>query len=286
MKEISKRYDHNEVEDKIYEFWEKSGFFNPDNLDVEKDAKSYTIILPPPNITDKLHLGHSAMLAIEDLLIRFHRMKGYRALWVPGTDHAAIATQNVVEKNLLIPANTYWTGWTNYNYNDYYSNTAAATSHSNDVTANPSLKWPVLSCTSGLPSGWTGISGSAAMCGVGQSGSNIGANLIYQQGKAGTIWGDTGYNLPQDGTNGQATALMWPFPNEDVIKARMAAYNNSTYSVNGARGFAAPGNDQWGQPLTLTRYIWQYLGNKIPDDIYGGLSDTTPPAAPSGLSVY
>lgn len=101
MKEIPKRYDHNEVEDKIYELWEKSGFFNPDNLDVEKDAASYTIILPPPNITDKLHLGHAAMLAIEDLLIRFHRMKGFRALWVPGTDHAAIATQNVVEKNLL-----------------------------------------------------------------------------------------------------------------------------------------------------------------------------------------
>jgi len=101
LSQISKRYNHNEVEDKIYGLWERSGFFNPDNLDVEKDAKSYTIILPPPNITDKLHLGHSAMLAIEDLLIRFHRMKGYRALWVPGTDHAAIATQNVVEKNLL-----------------------------------------------------------------------------------------------------------------------------------------------------------------------------------------
>lgn len=101
MKEISKRYNHNEVEDKIYELWERSGFFNPDNLNLPKDAKPYTIILPPPNITDKLHLGHSAMLAIEDLLIRFHRMKGFRALWLPGTDHAAIATQNVVEKNLL-----------------------------------------------------------------------------------------------------------------------------------------------------------------------------------------
>jgi valyl-tRNA synthetase len=104
MKEISKRYNHNEVEDKIYELWEKSGFFQPEAgqpMADNPDAKSYTIILPPPNITDKLHLGHSAMLAIEDLLIRFHRMKGYRALWVPGTDHAAIATQNVVEKNLL-----------------------------------------------------------------------------------------------------------------------------------------------------------------------------------------
>ena len=93
-------YDPKKVEDKIYKEWEKSGFFNPDNLDLSKDAKSYTITLPPPNITDKLHIGHAVMLAVEDLLIRYHRMKGYRTLWVPGTDHAAIATQNVVEKKL------------------------------------------------------------------------------------------------------------------------------------------------------------------------------------------
>ncbi len=101
MKEIPKTYEAGKYEDKTYELWEKSGFFNPDNLKLKKDAKSYTIVLPPPNITDKLHLGHSSMLAVEDLLIRFHRMKGFRALWIPGTDHAAIATQNVVEKRLL-----------------------------------------------------------------------------------------------------------------------------------------------------------------------------------------
>lgn len=101
MKEIPKTYEAGKYEDKTYELWEKSGFFNPDNLKLRKDAKSYTIVLPPPNITDKLHLGHSSMLAVEDLLIRFHRMKGFRTLWIPGTDHAAIATQNVVEKKLL-----------------------------------------------------------------------------------------------------------------------------------------------------------------------------------------
>jgi len=101
MKEISKTYEPKKYEDKIYKLWEKSGFFNPDNLKLPKNAKPYTIVLPPPNITDKLHLGHSSMLAIQDLLIRFHRMKGYRTLWLPGTDHAAIATQNVVEKKLL-----------------------------------------------------------------------------------------------------------------------------------------------------------------------------------------
>jgi valyl-tRNA synthetase len=100
MKELSKSYQPQESENVIYEQWEKSGYFNPDNLELSADAPSYTIVLPPPNITDKLHLGHSSMLAIEDLLIRYHRMNGYRALWVPGTDHAAIATQNVVEKKL------------------------------------------------------------------------------------------------------------------------------------------------------------------------------------------
>src|SRR6056297_2830956 len=100
-KELEKVYQPSENEDKIYEKWEKSGYFNPDNLDLPENAENYTIILPPPNITAKLHLGHSAMLAIEDLLIRYKRMNGYRSLWLPGTDHAAIATQNVVEKKIL-----------------------------------------------------------------------------------------------------------------------------------------------------------------------------------------
>ncbi len=100
-KEIAKAYDAKEHEDNIYKMWEESGVFNPDNLNLPADAPTYTIVLPPPNITAKLHLGHAAMLAIEDLMIRYKRMKGFRALWIPGTDHAAIATQNVVEKKLL-----------------------------------------------------------------------------------------------------------------------------------------------------------------------------------------
>ncbi|MFA4941622.1 MAG: valine--tRNA ligase [Patescibacteria group bacterium] len=104
-KELPKSYNPQDFEDKIYEMWEKSGYFNPDICVRDgvcaKNAKAFTIVLPPPNITDKLHLGHSSMLAIEDLLIRYHRMKGDRALWVPGTDHAAIATQNVVERKIL-----------------------------------------------------------------------------------------------------------------------------------------------------------------------------------------
>ncbi len=100
--EMDKTYNSSEKEDKIYEKWEKSGFFNPDNLNLPENAPNYSMVLPPPNITAKLHLGHASTIAIEDLFIRFHRMNGYRTLWIPGTDHAAIATQNVVEKKILI----------------------------------------------------------------------------------------------------------------------------------------------------------------------------------------
>ncbi len=99
--ELDKTYNPSDHEDKIYQIWEKSGFFNPDNLSLDDKAPAYTIVLPPPNITAKLHIGHSCMLAIEDLLIRYHRMNGFRTLWIPGTDHAAIATQMVVEKKIF-----------------------------------------------------------------------------------------------------------------------------------------------------------------------------------------
>ncbi len=99
--ELEKIYDPQNNEEKIYKVWEESGFFNPDNLNLPENAPSYTIILPPPNITANLHIGHSCMLAIQDLLIRYRRMNGFRTLWLPGTDHAAIATQMVVEKKIF-----------------------------------------------------------------------------------------------------------------------------------------------------------------------------------------
>lgn len=99
--ELNKAYNPSEHEDRVYQKWEKSGFFNPDNLNVPSNTPTYTIVLPPPNITANLHVGHSSMLAIEDLIIRYKRLKGYRTLWVPGTDHAAIATQMVVEKKIF-----------------------------------------------------------------------------------------------------------------------------------------------------------------------------------------
>jgi len=95
-KELAKNYDASKVEDGIYQEWEESGFFNPDNLNDAKD--SFTISMPPPNATGVLHTGHAVMLAVEDLMIRHARMNGKKTLWVPGIDHASIATQNKVEK--------------------------------------------------------------------------------------------------------------------------------------------------------------------------------------------
>ncbi|MFH0819736.1 MAG: valine--tRNA ligase [bacterium] len=99
-KELPKTYQPKEAEDKIYTAWEESGFFNPDNLRVKKEAKKFVISMPPPNVTGELHMGHALALTLEDIMIRYHRLKGELTLWLPGVDHAAIATQNVVERKL------------------------------------------------------------------------------------------------------------------------------------------------------------------------------------------
>ncbi|MDQ5922888.1 MAG: valyl-tRNA synthetase, partial [Patescibacteria group bacterium] len=96
---LLKPYDPKETESRIYKLWEESGFFNPDKLPGER-KESFTIIMPPPNVTGVLHMGHAMMLTIEDILIRYKRMQGFKTLWLPGTDHAAIATQSVVEKEI------------------------------------------------------------------------------------------------------------------------------------------------------------------------------------------
>ncbi len=95
---LDKAYDPTAVEDRIYAAWEKSGAFMPESCPA--DGEPFTVCMPPPNATGQLHLGHAVMLALEDIFIRFARMNGKRALWVPGTDHAAIATENVVIKQL------------------------------------------------------------------------------------------------------------------------------------------------------------------------------------------
>ncbi|HNZ86708.1 MAG TPA: valine--tRNA ligase [bacterium] len=96
--ELEKAYEAKQFEDKIYKTWEESGFFNPDNLKHAK--KPYCILMPPPNVTGILHLGHALENSILDIEIRFRRMCGYKALLLPGADHAAVATQARVEKEL------------------------------------------------------------------------------------------------------------------------------------------------------------------------------------------
>jgi valyl-tRNA synthetase len=94
---LSTRYDPAPVESKWYRWWEEKGFFGADS---ETDGASYCIVIPPPNVTGALHMGHALNNTIQDILIRWRRMTGVSTLWMPGTDHAGIATQNVVEKDL------------------------------------------------------------------------------------------------------------------------------------------------------------------------------------------
>ena len=94
-------YNHSKIEKKIYRYWEENNFFQP-----KKGKKKYfSIVIPPPNVTGSLHMGHALNNSLQDLLIRFYRMNGYETLWQPGTDHAGIATQAVVEKKLLDKGN-------------------------------------------------------------------------------------------------------------------------------------------------------------------------------------
>ncbi len=103
--ELPKAYQPNETERAIAARWERSGFFNPDTLP-PRHKVPFSIALPPPNTTGIMHIGHAVMLALQDIIIRFERMRGKKTLWLPGTDHAAIATQNVVEKELKAEGKT------------------------------------------------------------------------------------------------------------------------------------------------------------------------------------
>src|SRR3990170_2707954 len=104
---IPKTYDFKSTEQQLYRWWEENGWFKPSNepqkpdFDPARFAKPFVISIPPPNVTGELHLGHAMFVAVEDLMIRYHRMKGDPTLWVPGSDHAGIATQLQVEKELL-----------------------------------------------------------------------------------------------------------------------------------------------------------------------------------------
>ena len=103
--ELPKTYDFKATESRIYAMWEAGGFFKPHNdpnkPDFDPNVKPFVITIPPPNVTGELHIGHAMFVSVEDLMTRYHRMKGFSTLWVPGTDHAGIATQLMVERDLL-----------------------------------------------------------------------------------------------------------------------------------------------------------------------------------------
>ena len=97
LSEIPRAYEPQSVEKRIYDFWSEGGYFTPE---IDRDREPFTVIMPPPNVTGELHMGHALTIALEDLMVRWHRMKGEPTLYLPGSDHAGIATQVVVERML------------------------------------------------------------------------------------------------------------------------------------------------------------------------------------------
>ncbi len=105
--EIKKVYNPKDIEDNYYKIWENRGYFEIDgNKDLQQNGKNFSIMMPPPNVTGSLHIGHALTFTLQDIIVRYKRMDGYKTLWQPGTDHAGIATQNVVEKQLLAKGTT------------------------------------------------------------------------------------------------------------------------------------------------------------------------------------
>src|SRR5690606_33440748 len=96
-KNLSKAYEPKQVEEKLYHMWVENGYFTPE---IDYDKEPYTIVIPPPNITGQLHMGHALDNTIQDILIRWRRMQGYSTLWLPGTDHASIATEAKIVETL------------------------------------------------------------------------------------------------------------------------------------------------------------------------------------------
>jgi len=107
MAETSNSYNPKEIEQAFYKTWENRGYFETDgNKSIQKEDKTFSIMMPPPNVTGRLHIGHALTFTLQDIIVRYKRMDGYKTLWQPGTDHAGIATQNVVEKQLLAEGTT------------------------------------------------------------------------------------------------------------------------------------------------------------------------------------
>ena len=98
MEKLSKSFDHQKRELQIYKSWEDDNLFHADE---KSSHEAFSIVIPPPNVTGSLHIGHALDNTLQDIIVRYKRMSGKNTLWMPGTDHAGIATQNVIEKQLL-----------------------------------------------------------------------------------------------------------------------------------------------------------------------------------------
>ena len=105
MSELPKNYDPKAIEQKWYDWWKEQGYFHSDS---SRGGKPYTVVIPPPNVTGILHMGHALNESIQDVMVRRKRMQGFNTIWVPGTDHAGIATQNMVERQLKKQGKSRW----------------------------------------------------------------------------------------------------------------------------------------------------------------------------------
>ena len=103
LQQLDKTYNSQSVEAHWSQFWIDEGYFH---ASVDQSSSAYTIVIPPPNVTGSLHIGHALTYTLQDILIRWRRMQGHNTLWLPGIDHAGIATQNVVERELLTEGKT------------------------------------------------------------------------------------------------------------------------------------------------------------------------------------
>ena len=138
---LDKTYSPAEIEPRLYEGWERAGAFAGDP---DSPAQPFTIMIPPPNVTGSLHMGHALTFTVQDMLIRWRRMQGRDALWQPGTDHAGIATQMVVERLLAERGNIDRRGWA----------ARRSSSGSGSGRRNPAARSPA-SCAGWAPR-WTG----------------------------------------------------------------------------------------------------------------------------------
>lgn len=179
-------------------------------------------------------------------------------------------TNSIIQNAASFGISNYMTS----DYNVFYKNTAnygtsiyqgpVPKSGTHDRTVNPQLKY-ITHAEAGSP-----------LIGTASDGGNIGATILYEIGEPGTLWGDAGYNTV-------TSTPLWPFPNEAAIKADMASYNGP--GPAGARGFAAPGVGLYGEPITLTSYIWEYLGYACPTNVCSGAKLTGGTVSPSTTRV-